>query len=187
MAVARGTSGGFVSAKPSADPAGTASIFYDATDATRDTSPSGSYKITSLGFYQAATTNTAVTASIGHYSHDAANNRPNARQSNETISVGTNTSAWFWKDSLDLALVSSTTYWIAVGAEHKTNCIYCDRTDTTSADKTDERYLILPATWGATDYPFGNSVAAFCALYESAITDLSISMSECVGSTGHLA
>ena len=52
MAVVLGTSSGFVTVAPTADPAGTDVIIDGASVVTKDTSPATAVKITEIGWYR---------------------------------------------------------------------------------------------------------------------------------------
>lgn len=59
MAVVLGTSSGFVTVAPTADPAGTTTTFDGSSVVTKHTSPAGAASITEIGWYRSAGTNGA--------------------------------------------------------------------------------------------------------------------------------
>lgn len=59
MAVVLGTSAGFVTTAPSADPGGGDTTIDGSSVVVKDTSPAGAYKITQIGWYRGSGTNTA--------------------------------------------------------------------------------------------------------------------------------
>ncbi len=109
MAVVLGTSSGFVTAAPSADPAGTGVTIDGSSVVTKDTSPAGSVRITSIGWYRESGTNTA-NWEIALYSDLAgvAVTRLFVDNTNSTASNG-----WL-VTAVDWAISPSTPYWLAL-------------------------------------------------------------------------
>lgn len=186
MAITKGTNAGFVSAAPSADPDGTGGVIK--VRANKDTSPTGSYKVTEIGWYQSLATCESEAYEMAIYSHDAVNDKPNAAIGSISTGQTTGTTAgWKKYTGLSISLTSATSYWIALG---------CAWTGTYPRMDYVTGYAGVRYATNAESTlsdPFGTCTGvdetyiAIYALYESTVTDLSISMSECVGSTGHLA
>src|SRR3989304_4494715 len=59
MALVLGTNSGFVTVAPTADPAGSNTTIDGSSVVTKHTTPAGARKITSIGWYRGAGTNTA--------------------------------------------------------------------------------------------------------------------------------
>lgn len=109
MAVVLGTSSGFVTAAPSADPNGTGVTIDGSSVVTKDTSPANSVLITSVGWYRATGTN-AANWEIALYSESAgvASTRLSVDATNSNAASGWLTAAVSW------AITPNTAYWLAV-------------------------------------------------------------------------
>jgi hypothetical protein len=109
MALVLGTNSGFVTAAPSADPNETGTTIDGSSVVTKHTTPAGAEKITSIGWYRAAGTNTA-NWEIALYSDVAgvATTRLFVDATNSTASAGWVTTAVDW------AVSPNTAYWLAL-------------------------------------------------------------------------
>lgn len=110
MAVTLGTSSGFVTVAPTADPAGGITNTIDgAAVVTKDTSPTGATTITEIGWYRRTGTN-AANFEVGLYSDNAgvADVLLQVARTNSSSSSGWITVAVSWSIS------ASTAYWLAV-------------------------------------------------------------------------
>lgn len=109
MAVVLGTSSGFVTVAPTADPAGADTTIDGSSVVTKDTTPANADKITSIGWYRGGGTNTA-NFEIALYSDVAgiAVTRLFVDATNSSASGGWITTAVDW----DVA--PSTPYWLAL-------------------------------------------------------------------------
>ena len=112
-AVVVGTSAGFVTVAPKADPAGSTGDISDAVYCTKDTSNSTATKITELGFW-VGTISSSANYEIGIYDHDSGNDAPD---SIVHVTTGQSTglaAGWKTVTGLDIAIDSSTIYWVCV-------------------------------------------------------------------------
>ena len=109
MALALGTNSGFVTVAPTADPAETGATIDGNAVVTKDTSPAGATKITSIGWYRASGTNTA-NWEIALYSDLAGVpvSRLFVDATNSTASNG-----WL-TTTVDWDIATSTPYWLAL-------------------------------------------------------------------------
>jgi hypothetical protein len=109
MAVVLGTSSGFVTVAPSADPAGSGVTIDGSSVVTKDTAPANAVKITSIGWYRESGTNTA-NWEIALYSDSAgvAATRLFVDATNSTASNG-----WL-ATAVDWDITPSTAYWLAL-------------------------------------------------------------------------
>jgi len=167
VAVVIGTSAGFVSAAPTADPSGTAAAMDNQTRAIKDTSPSGTNSISSIGWWCDNATE-AANFEVGVYSHDAGNNRPNVLlASARTNAKGTDAG---WKSAAVAYDLSATTvYWVAVQLD--------DTATTTNSDfgaaagsrrEYANTKTTLPESWDSGGSGTADSAFAFYALYAAA-------------------
>jgi hypothetical protein len=174
MALTLGTNCGFVSAAPgdTDDPGASASDMGGRAWAGMFVSPAGSYQITTMGWYQAKTNNTAQPYEIGVYSHDGVNGKPNARLSQYTgNSTAANTTKWYKYTGLTYALpADATTLWFAVQVD-TADTTYIDKATSVAGADASVMYTpaveSLPATWSSNaDYP--GYLMAIYALYAAA-------------------
>jgi hypothetical protein len=109
VAVVLGTSSGFVTVAPTADPAGTGVTIDGSSVVTKHTSPSGRGKITEIGWYRESGTNTA-NWEIALYadSAGAAGSRLFVDATNSTASNGWVVTAVSWP------VTASTAYWLGL-------------------------------------------------------------------------
>lgn len=109
MALALGTNSGFVTVAPTADPAATGTTIDGSSVVTKHTSPAGSVRITSFGWYRASGTN-AANWEIALYSDTAgvADARLFVDATNSTTSNG-----WV-VTAVDWAISPSTAYWLGL-------------------------------------------------------------------------
>lgn len=110
MALVLGTSSGFVTVAPTADPTGGASIIIDGSSfVTKDTSPAGAVLITEVGWWRDAGTN-AANWEIGLYSESAgvADVLLNVEATNSSTTTG-----WLTR-SVSWTISPSTAYWLGV-------------------------------------------------------------------------
>jgi hypothetical protein len=174
MALAKGTNCGFVSSSPVADPGGTSGTMDGYDVAFKDVSPSGSYNVTEIGWWQDATTTLAAAYECAIYENDATGDGGNGKANAVSGSIQTghsiteNTAGWYKYTGLSTGLVSDTTYWIAVGVAN---------TGSATSDYTvsaGNRYGYKNAAGGVLTDPWGASwiglgrLIAFYAKYEAA-------------------
>ena len=109
MALALGANSGFVTAAPTADPAGTGTTIDGNAVVTKHTSPAGATKIISIGWYRASGTNSA-NWEIALYSDLAGVpvTRLFVDATNSTTSAG-----WV-VTTVDWAITENTAYWLAL-------------------------------------------------------------------------
>ena len=116
MALVFGTNCGFVSVRPTSDPATVDSSACDGYHlALKHTSPSGSYILTEIGVYLSGVY-TGGTYKVSLYSDNAG--VPGTEQAGfplATQSTTTDAGQWYIYSGLSFALVSNTVYWMSTG------------------------------------------------------------------------
>lgn len=167
--IAIGTNSGFVSVRPTdAITGGIENTFDDRAYATKDTSPAGTNAVSEVGF--AVRNDTAdATCEVGIYSHDAANNRPNALLATAaSLSKGT-VKGWKYA-AYSLSIDESTTYWIAAQVDDTVTTTQTERSDTITGARKGHKLAqtALPSSWGAFDAVIDNQAMPFYALYVAA-------------------
>jgi hypothetical protein len=109
MAVVLGTSSGFVSVAPTADPNGTAFTIDGASVVTKHTAPAGATKIIQVGWYRSAGTNTA-NFEIALYSDSAG-----VAATRLFVDATNSSSASGWiNTTVDWAITPGTAYWLGL-------------------------------------------------------------------------
>lgn len=133
MAVVLGTSAGFVTTAPSADPGGGDTTIDGSSVVVKDTSPAGAYKITQIGWYRGSGTNTA-NFEIALYSDSAgvADARLFVDATNSSAAGGWITVAVDW------AISPSTAYWLGLQMDAHTGSSTVDNA-TSGGSGTDVR------------------------------------------------
>lgn len=109
MAVVLGTSSGFVTVAPTADPAGTPATLDSVAYVSKDTSPAGATLITEVGWWKDSGTD-AANWEIGLYSDNAgvADALLHVERTNSNTATGWITKAVSWTIS------PSTPYWLGI-------------------------------------------------------------------------
>jgi len=159
MAVVLGTSSGFVTVAPTADPNGGVNFTIDdAAIVTKHTTPSGVGKITEVGWYRGAGTNTA-NWEIGLYSDNAG--VPDVLLQVEATNSSSST-GWLTR-TVNWAISPSTAYWLAVQMDAHTGSSTLDG----EASGGVGRDTISPST--TLNNPFGGgaigNAAGMAAIY----------------------
>lgn len=124
MALALGTNSGFVTAAPTEDPAGTATTIDGSSVVTKHTSPANAVKITSIGWYRAAGTNTA-NWEIALYA-----NTSDIAAARLAVDATNSTSANGWVTTVvDWTISPSTAYWLGLQMDAHSGSSSVDRAD----------------------------------------------------------
>lgn len=160
-----GTNSGFVSAAPSADPAGDGNLVADNNAwGCRHTSPATATKVTELGCWIDNATE-AANMEIGIYTHDAVNDEPEALVGSVSFAKGT-TSGWKTQ-ACDIAISASTIYWVVVQVDNTST--------TTNGDYGDGEWVCgkyavdtLPDPWGTSSDSYENYTMAVYGVWEAA-------------------
>lgn len=163
MAVTMGTSAGFVTASPSADPDGSLGSINDRAWAVKDVSDATASKVTEIGWY-CGYADSGTTVTVGIYEHNAGDDEPEALVGSATF-TSSGAAGWQKKTGLDISISPSTTYWIAVQVDTGGN----QWIDWSSGSERRARRLSqtsLPDPWGTTDY-FSTSPSAVYAVWEA--------------------
>lgn len=159
MPIVLGTSSGFVTTAPTADPTGAVDVLIDnASVVTKDTSPGNAVRIIEVGWYRGSGTNTA-NWEIGLYSDNAgvADVLLAVEATNSSSSTG-----WLTK-AVDWLISANTDYWLAVqmDAHAGDSTIDCASSGGPGRDrKVGETTLTNPYGGGAVLSPSG-----MCAIY----------------------
>src|SRR3990167_10999855 len=124
MALTLGTNCGFVTVAPTADPAGTSTTIDGSSVVTKHTSPVGATKITEIGWYRAAGTNT-INWEIALYADGSgvATTRLFVDATNSTASNG-----WV-VTAVDWTISASTAYWLGLQMDAHSGNSGVDRAD----------------------------------------------------------
>ena len=165
MALVVGTNCGFLSSAPTSDPESGDGYIPGYATASKHTSPAGTNSISSMGVYVGVAD--AGNMELGIYSHDAANNRPNALlASSGDISRGTNVG---WKTgSVSYNLAASTTYWLATQHDNGTGSVRIDMGNVAgTATHTIGASSALPDPYGSSAF-YANFVTSIYAIYAAA-------------------
>jgi len=150
MAVVLGTSSGFVRTAPTADPNGGATTTIDGSSVvTKDTTPANASKITEVGWYRAAGTNTA-NFEIALYADTAgvAAARLYVDATNSSSSAG-----WI-VTAVDWSVSGNTSYWLAVQMDAHSGSSSIDRETSGGAG-----YDVLTSQSALAD-PYGGGAVA---------------------------
>lgn len=116
MALVKGVNVGFVTTAPTADPAGTGGTtnLSNWRQAILDTSPSGTTKVTEIGFWANDSSISNVEYYVGIY-EDTGSGFPGDRVAFVTGNfTGTTVPEWKVASGLDIPISANTNYWIAV-------------------------------------------------------------------------
>lgn len=169
MAIVIGTNAGFVTVAPTADPGNTASrVIDDRSTGFKDTSPSGSNRVTEVGVWLELDGDNNVGCEIGLYS-DAGAGEPEARLFVET---GLNTGSagnnrWLKFTGLDWELSASTVYWLAIQVDASvTDTAVGNETSGGSGFASLNSQSALPADWGSSAATDADGLIAIYALVE---------------------
>lgn len=166
MAVTLGTNSGFVLTAPSTDPAATDNTVDGLSLVTKHTSPAGAIKITEIGWYRGAGTNTA-NFEIGLYSDSAGVadallyvDRTNSSSVQGWITV-----------SVDWTITPNTPYWLGLQMDAHTGSSSVDGA-TSGGDGRDflTAQTTLPNPFGGGAVAGADDMYAIYALYQSAPT-----------------
>lgn len=169
MALAIGTNVGFCAARPSGDPGGATAIISNYSLAIKCTSPTGSYAVSEVGFYNMQANNGASHYDVGLYSHDAGNNRPDVLLGvSRNNVIGASSVGWFY-GAFSYTLTSATTYWIASQADSVSPVVNCESATDASMkfDYIGPGSTALPDPWGASSSSL-TRLEAIYALYAAA-------------------
>lgn len=149
MAITNGVNSGFVFYAPTADPAGTNGAIDTYSAAQKVTTPAYPTVLTEIGWYCDNATE-AANFDVGIYTHDVANNRPDAIiGAVYTVAKGTD-AGWKKKSGLYIRLNPSTIYWIGVQVDDTaTNTLYNYTNDGVSKEDYKTSQTSLPSSWGA--------------------------------------
>ena len=166
MALVLGTNCGFVSVAPTADPAG-AGIVTDNTSRAFRVISSINGSVTQMGYW-ASNNSDAANFQIGIYSHSGSDQPDVLLGSSGDVAKGT-ISGWKTASGLNIAIVSGTTYWLALQIDNTTTASSID----TTADATQEHHynstnntsLVNP--WGTSTSTNQQFLNAIYAVYET--------------------
>jgi len=167
MALVLGTNCGFVSSAPSADPGGSNYEFDSRAAALKDVSPATATKITEIGVWIDAATEEA-NIDLAIYTHNAGDDNPEAIVVGK-VNVAKGTTAGWKKQSCNITISSSTTYWIAVQLDStatNTYAIYGEDVGEKWDIKVSETELTDP--WGVSVATYGDKVFGVYAVWEAA-------------------
>jgi hypothetical protein len=182
MAVVLGTSSGFVTVAPTADPNGTGVTIDGSSVVTKDTSPSTAVRIVEVGWYRGSGTNTA-NWEIGLYAESGgvAAARLFVDATNSSASGGWLTVAVDW------AISGNTAYWLALQMDAHTGSSTVD-----SAASGGSGSDVLTGQTALNDPYGGGAVAdadgmyAIYALWERAPVDHTLTPADSVDVTDQL-
>jgi hypothetical protein len=143
--VATGTSAGFVTTAPTADPTGTASPVDTYSTAGKFVAPADATAINSMGWWNDNATE-AANFDIGIYSHVAGTNLPGTLLASTTVAKGT-TSGWKTAN-VSTTITGGTTYWLAVQFDDTATATNIDYSAITGSRRSYmSSQTALAATW----------------------------------------
>ncbi len=171
-AVVEGTSAGFVTVAPSADPTGAATSQLDTrVFASRFTSPAGATTITEIGWWCNNSTE-AANFEVGVYDHNMGDGEPEnlLAGASQTNAKGT-TSGWKAATGLNITITESTIYWFAVQLDDTATATHTDYTGNGS-NKMDfiDGQTTLPSPSYGTPNGTVARVYAIYAIYTTEVT-----------------
>ena len=177
MSITVGTNCGFMSTQPTTTPTGDMTVYLDNSGskvAFKATSPTGSYKLTEIGFYDVQTTFTGGLWKAALYTDNSG--VPGTLVGSEFTgqSLTTNTPAWYRYSDLSVTLVSNTVYWIVVGVVYDGSHQALIPTSDSSDGGTGGVLYFGTYTGNLTDGPYTNYKPAVYALY---VASSSVSLS----------
>lgn len=175
MAIADGTNAGFVTVRPTSDPAGSTYQIDTRAEACKFTSPSGNNTLLEIGWYCDNATEEA-NFEVAIYSDDSANTLPlNILASNKTNVKGTDAG---WKyATVNYVLSASTVYWLAVQLDDTaTNSNLNVTSNASYRHPVKSGVATLPDPWANTTT--NNNIVAIYGLYTVNSASASPSASE---------
>jgi hypothetical protein len=112
MAVVLGTSAGFVTVAPTANPTGSNHGTDSAARCTKDTCPA-EVNVTEIGFYANNSHNTG-NYEVGIYSHNGGSDTANVLLFSDIVNTTSGSPGWQVVSGLDWTLTEGVTYWIGL-------------------------------------------------------------------------
>lgn len=149
MVVVLGTSSGFVTAAPTANPAGAPAVIDGWSSVTHDTSPATAAKITEIGWW-CDTASEEANFEVALYAADGASGVAGTRLYVSATNAKGTTAGWK-RVTVDWTITGSTAYWLAVqcGAVDTITYIDAKTTDGTGYDRVAQSTLNDPYGGGA--------------------------------------
>ena len=180
MALVLGTNCGFVSSAPTVDPAEGSTIIVDWRQfSTKDTSPSGDYRITEIGWWCDSATKEA-NFEVGLYSDNSG--EPDERLFVDTVNAKGTTAGWKTA-SVNWTLDSSTTYWIAIQLDNTSTTTRTNVGAVSSGEYRDRNIRSdLSDPWGTSGTDL-DRLGAIYAVYEEGEAPTGTNMKINIGDT----
>ena len=158
MAVVLGTSAGFVTTAPTANPVGSGvTQLQGRSVVTRDTSPATAIKITEIGWW-CDDASSEANFEMGLYAADGAGGIAGTRLYVDDTNAKGTTSGWK-KITVDWDISSSTAYWLAVQLDDT------ERTDIDSESSGSFKGILYTQTTLNNPYGSYTAIAGFFAIY----------------------
>jgi len=163
MALVLGTNCGFVSSAPTVDPAEGSTVIVDWKQfSIKDTSPSGDYRITEIGWWCDSATKES-NFEVGLYSDNSG--EPDERLFVDTVNAKGTTAGWKTA-SVNWTLDSSTTYWIAIQLDNTSTATRTNIGAASSGEYRDRNIRSdLSDPWGTSGTDL-DRLGAIYAVYE---------------------
>jgi len=172
MAISIGTNCGFVTSRPTANPAFTGTdIADDKMLAIKVTAPVGTNSLTEIGWYCHNATE-AADFQVGIYSHDSGSNKPGNRLAVSSDTAKGTAAGWKYA-SVSYSLVASTTYWLAVQLDDTATNTQIDF-DEPVGERISQMFTVtsLPDPWAAGSSEFNDQYYAIYGLYSGSGTSV---------------
>lgn len=169
MAVVVGTSAGFVTDAPSADPSGSADNVDYRIWGNKHTSPATAIKVTEMGWYCGNATEEA-NFEVGIYDHHVSNNMPEnlLDGASQTNAKGTG-AGWKHVTGLNITISSSTIYWLGLQVDNTTTTTTLDYSGASGERQLYRNNISsLPNPFGTPSGIYNNYVDAIYAVWEAA-------------------
>jgi len=127
MALVLGTNCGFVTVAPVGDPSGTATTSDNYARATKHVAPEDANVITEIGWWSNDISE-ETNFEVGLYSHDAGNNKPDARLFVDNTNAKGTTAGWKTV-AVNWEITPGVTYWIAIQIDNTSTASKIDYTN----------------------------------------------------------
>ena len=165
MAVVVGTNSGFVTSRPTADPAGNSAGISAKCWSSHDTTHSTAAKVTEMGIYINSAT-VAADIDLGIYTDNGSDQPGTILAGKITIAKGT-TAGWKF-GACDITVSGSTKYWVAAQCDTSSGTNFDYGSGTKAIDDTTSTTQ-LPSTYTVSSTNDGLSIACY-AIWEVAAT-----------------
>lgn len=175
MAIEIGVNSGFVTVVPTTNPSSNGFLISNRAKVTKDTSPTGSVKITEIGWYCSNETEEA-NFEVGLYAADGVTvpDEAGTLLFSNTLNAKGTTSGWK-SVSVDWNISGDTEYWIGVSLDETSSNTFTRTLNSVGSgiDGITSTFLPNPYSGGAIQVPGANSFYALVEVTEPSIQGIS--------------